>query len=226
MMQENSDKNIIINDLCLSFGKPPQQTQVIDHINLEISHDENIAIVGPSGSGKTSLLMLLAGLEQATSGKISLFGHDITAMSEDELTIFRRHIGIIFQDFHLLGAMSALENVALPLQLNQDANAFEKAKDMLARVGLDHRTHHYPGQLSGGEQQRVALARALAITPRLILADEPTGNLDQDTGNKIIDLMFSLSQDENCQIILITHDMQLADQCDRKVKITNGKIIA
>lgn len=218
--------SIIIEDLCLSFGQGDNIVHVLSHMNIEIASEDNTAIVGPSGSGKTSLLMLLAGLERSTSGKIEIFKQKITQMNEDELTIFRRQIGVIFQDFHLLNAMTALENAALPLQLVHDKDAYEKARDMLNNVGLGHRLNHYPGQLSGGEQQRVALARALVIKPKLILADEPTGNLDQETGSKIIDIMFDLSQNHDCQIILITHDMQLASRCHKQIKIVNGQILS
>ena len=182
-------------------------------------------MVGPSGSGKSTLLMVLAGLEPPSSGAISVAGQDLTALDEDGLARFRRdNVGIVFQAFHLVPTMTALENVAIPLEFAGSADAFDRAREALAEVGLDHRVGHYPGQLSGGEQQRVALARALVAGPKILLADEPTGNLDGSTGDKIIELMFGLHEQKDTTLVLITHDVELAQRCDRVVHLRDGLI--
>ncbi len=194
-------------------------------IDLDIGAGEAVGIVGPSGSGKTSLLMVLAGLEQATSGSVVVAGQELTRLDEDALARFRRdNIGIVFQAFHLIPTMTALENVSVPLELAGDRNAEARAAESLAAVGLAHRLTHMPGQLSGGEQQRVALARAFAPRPRLLLADEPTGNLDHATGRAVMDLLFGMQASADTTLLLITHDTALADRCDRRIRIADGRV--
>ncbi len=199
---------------------------ILRGINLTIGSGEVVSIVGPSGSGKSSMMMVIGGLERATSGTVSVYGQELTGLSEDALALFRRdQVGIVFQNFHLVPTMSALENVAIPLELAGRADAFDKAREGLEAVGLGHRLTHYPGQLSGGEQQRCALARAFAAEPMLVLADEPTGNLDGTTGHQIIDLMFDLSRRRGATLMLITHDRELAARCDRIVRLEDGLIV-
>jgi len=194
-------------------------------INLDIEAGEAVGIVGPSGSGKTSLLMVLAGLERATSGSVIVAGHELTRLDEDALARFRRdNIGIVFQAFHLIPTMTALENVSVPLELAGVRDAEKRAADSLAAVGLAHRLTHLPGQLSGGEQQRVALARAFAPRPRLLLADEPTGNLDHATGRSVMDLLFGMQANADTTLMLITHDPALADRCGRRIRIADGRV--
>lgn len=194
-------------------------------MDLDVARGETIGVVGPSGSGKTSMLMIIAGLERATSGVVETAGIDLTKLDEDGLATFRRdHVGIVFQDFHLIPTMTALENVAVPLEFAGDKKAFDKARAQLEAVGLGHRLSHYPGQLSGGEQQRVALARAFAPEPSLLLADEPTGNLDGATGHKVMDLLFDLKDRMGTTLLLITHDPVLAERCGRIVHVEDGQI--
>ena len=194
-------------------------------IDLDIGAGEAVGIVGPSGSGKTSLLMVLAGLERATAGSVLLDGRDITSLNEDALARLRRErIGIVFQAFHLIPTMTALENVSVPLELAGDRTAEARAAESLAAVGLAHRLTHLPGQLSGGEQQRVALARAFAPRPRLLLADEPTGNLDHATGRAVMDLLFGMQASADTTLLLITHDTALADRSDRRIRIADGRV--
>lgn len=201
--------------------------EILRGVDLAVERSETVGIVGPSGSGKTSLLMVIAGLERATRGSVSVAGTRFDGMSEDALARVRGHsIGIVFQDFHLIPNMTALENVALPLELAAHTSPFDRAAEALTEVGLGHRVTHYPGQLSGGEQQRVALARALAPKPRLILADEPTGNLDQETGEKIIELMFGVHERTGTTLLLVTHEDRLASHCARRVSIADGRIVA
>jgi putative ABC transport system ATP-binding protein len=198
---------------------------ILRGISLDLPAARTVSIVGPSGSGKTTLLMVLGGLEKPTGGQIRVGGHELTGLDEDALAAFRRdNIGIIFQSFHLIPSMTALENVAVPLEFAASPDAFQKAEAALEAVGLGHRLTHYPGQLSGGEQQRVAVARAFVTAPRLILADEPTGNLDHDTGQKVIDLMFDLTRRNGTTLVLVTHDTQLAASCDVQVSIRDGRI--
>ena len=200
---------------------------ILRDITLGLPAAKTVSIVGPSGSGKTTLLMVLGGLEKPSSGRIHVAGQELTHLSEDALAAFRRdNIGIIFQSFHLIPSMTALENVAVPLEFAGAPDAFDKAKAALEAVGLGHRLSHYPGQLSGGEQQRTAIARAFVTSPRLILADEPTGNLDHDTGQKVIDLMFDMTRRNGTTLVLVTHDNQLADRCDIKISIRDGQIQA
>lgn len=201
--------------------------QVLRGVDLSIAAGEAVGIVGPSGSGKTSLLMLLAGLERPTGGALSVAGRDLTALDEDDLARFRRdEVGIVFQAFHLVPTMTALENVAVPLEFAGRRDAFDRAAAALKEVGLGHRLEHYPGQLSGGEQQRVALARAVVAEPRLILADEPTGNLDRATGAVVMDLLFGLRARMGTTLLLITHDPALAERCGRQVRIEDGRIVS
>jgi putative ABC transport system ATP-binding protein len=184
-----------------------------------------VAIVGPSGSGKTSLLMIVAGLEKATSGSVRVAGQDFGRLGEDELALARgANIGIVFQSFHLVPTMTALENVALPLEFAGRADAFDVARGVLGEVGLAHRSDHFPAQLSGGEQQRVAIARALSPRPQIVLADEPTGNLDHTTGEQIVDLLFGLHRRRQTTLVLVTHDLDLAARCGRLVRMLDGQI--
>ena len=200
---------------------------ILRGIDLDIGTGETIGILGPSGSGKTSLLMLLAGLERPTEGQIYVSGHDFTALDEDALARVRRDtIGIVFQSFHLIPTMTAQENVAIPLELAGAPDADARAAETLRAVGLGHRLTHLPGQLSGGEQQRVALARALAPRPKLLLADEPTGNLDQTTGAAVIDLLFGLTAEVGATLLLITHDPVLAARCGREIHLADGRVVA
>jgi putative ABC transport system ATP-binding protein len=216
-------------NLHLISGKVP--LHILKDINLRVDAGEVVATVGPSGSGKTSLLMVLGGLERATSGTVSVAGQDISRLNEDQLAIFRRkNVGILFQNFHLIPSMTALENVSLALEIAETGMSFRdirKAADQaLNDVGLADRLDHLPSALSGGEQQRVGLARAMVTSPRLLLADEPTGNLDQDTGAKVIELMFNLARQKGTAILLITHDRSLADKADRKLTMNHGRLSA
>jgi putative ABC transport system ATP-binding protein len=215
-----------IRNLYLTVPSTAGPVNILRGIDLDIDRGEAVGLVGPSGSGKTSLLMVLAGLERATSGSVSLDGTDVTALSEDALARLRRNrVGIVFQAFHLIPTMTALENVAVPLELAGHRDAAGMARAALDAVGLAHRLTHLPGQLSGGEQQRVALARAFAPRPALLLADEPTGNLDQATGQTVIDLLFTLRQRSGTTLLLITHDRDLATRCDRQVHMSDGRIV-
>ena len=199
---------------------------ILRGLGLEVGHGETVSVVGPSGSGKSSMMMIIAGLEQATSGRVQVAGSDLAALDEDQLATFRRRaVGIVFQDFHLVPTMTALENVAVPLEFAGRADAFAQAERSLRQVGLGHRLTHYPGQLSGGEQQRVALARAFAPEPDLLLADEPTGNLDGVTGSQVIDLLFDLTASHGTTLVLITHDPGLAERCGRTVRLVDGQIV-
>ena len=194
-------------------------------VTLEIPRDELIVFTGLSGSGKSSLLMLMGGLELATGGQISALGQDLSAMNEDALARFRRdHMGVVFQSFHLVPTMTALENVATPLELAGDRDAFDRAMEELDAVGLAHRADHFPRQMSGGEQQRVALARAVAPRPDILLADEPTGNLDQTNGEAIIDLLFSLRDRHGATLVMVTHSHRLANRCDRVIRLRDGRV--
>lgn len=198
---------------------------VLKDISVEIGAGEAVGLVGPSGSGKSTLLMVMAGLERADSGRVTVAGTDITRLGEDPLARFRgRHVGIVFQSFHLIPTMTALENVAVPLELAGRADAFERARRELANVGLADRAQHYPGQLSGGEQQRVALARALAPEPPILVADEPTGNLDEATGRQVMDLIFSVHRARGTTLVLVTHDAALARRCSRVLQLRSGVI--
>jgi putative ABC transport system ATP-binding protein len=216
---------IQITDLHLSVPAAAGPVNILRGIDLTVEAGEAVGIVGPSGSGKTSLLMLLAGLERASRGSLRLGGQELTGLDEDALARLRRRmVGIVFQAFHLIPTMTALENVAIPLELAGAADAMARASEALRAVGLAHRLTHLPGQLSGGEQQRVALARAFAPAPRLLLADEPTGNLDQTTGAAVMDLLFERRARSGSTLLLITHDPTLAARCDRCVRIRDGRV--
>ncbi len=214
-----------IKDVHLSLNAATGPIDILKGITLEIEKGSSLGLIGPSGSGKSSLLMVLGGLEQATSGTVTALSKDITKLNEDALAQFRRHnMGVVFQSFHLIPTMTALENVATPLELAGDRDAFDKAATQLAAVGLDHRAGHYPSQLSGGEQQRVALARATVTQPKILLADEPTGNLDGKTGDEIIDHLFALQNKHGSTLVLVTHSQSLAARCDRVVRLRDGRL--
>ena len=216
---------VLLEDVELKLESEAGSVNILKGINLEINAGETVSVVGPSGSGKTSIMMLIGGLERQTAGNIQVAGHDLAALDEDGLARFRRdNVGIVFQNFHLIPTMNALENVAIPVELAGLDNAFDRAATALSAVGLDHRVTHYPGQLSGGEQQRVALARAIVSGPRLLLADEPTGNLDGKTGDSVIDLLFSLQAEHGATLLLITHNPALAEQCGRVIDLQDGLI--
>jgi putative ABC transport system ATP-binding protein len=209
----------------LTLAGPAGPVNVLRGVDLAIAAGTTVGVVGPSGSGKTTMLMVMAGLERVSSGAVKIAGQDFAGLSEDDLALFRRNnVGIVFQSFHLIPTMTALENVAVPLEFAGRKDAFERAAAQLKAVGLGHRTGHYPGQLSGGEQQRVAVARASAMTPRILLADEPTGNLDSAAGQQIIALLFESTRASGATLVLITHDQALADRCDRIVHIADGII--
>ena len=214
-----------IRNLRLTVPSSAGPVNILRGIDLDIAAGEVVGIIGPSGSGKTSLLMVLAGLERATAGSVQLAGDTVTALDEDSLARLRRaSIGIVFQAFHLIPTMTALENVAVPLELAGATDAMERARGALHSVGLGHRLTHLPGQLSGGEQQRVALARAFAPRPRLLLADEPTGNLDQATGDAVMELLFRLRAEIGTTLLLVTHDEHLAARCNRRVHLADGRV--
>ena len=225
---ENSANEVMVKavDLCKVVSTSEGQLTILKGINLEIKKSESVAIVGASGSGKTTVLSLLAGLDNPTEGEIFLGGDEITAMDEEQRAHTRGDkVGFVFQTFQLLSSLTALENVMLPAELKKDSEAEQKALRLLQRVGLDHRSHHYPRQLSGGEQQRVAIARAFASSASILFADEPTGNLDSKTGAKIIDLIFELNAEFGTTLVLVTHDSRLADRCDRAIHIASGVIV-
>jgi putative ABC transport system ATP-binding protein len=217
---------IVLEGVHLTLQSAAGPVNILRGIDLTIGAGETVGIVGPSGSGKTTMLMVLAGLEKPSSGRVNVAGHDLTTLNEDALARFRRdHVGIVFQAFHLVPTMTALENVAIPLELAGRKDAFDRAAEALEAVGLAHRVAHYPGQLSGGEQQRVAIARAFAPKPRVLLADELTGNLDGDTGRHVIDLLFNQCDREGTTLLLITHDPALAAKCGRQVRVGDGLIL-
>lgn len=214
-----------LSDVSLALDGNAGRVEILHGITLEIGKGDTVGLIGPSGSGKSSLLMVMGGLERATGGTVTALAHDLSAMDEDALARFRRqHMGVVFQSFHLIPTMTALENVATPLELAGHADAFERAAAELDAVGLGHRQGHYPGQMSGGEQQRVALARAAAPRPDILLADEPTGNLDGTTGEAIMDLLFGLRDRHGSTLILVTHAPDLAARCDRVIRLADGRI--
>ncbi|WP_411892478.1 ABC transporter ATP-binding protein [Yoonia sp. SDW83-1] len=220
-----TDPVLSISDANLSLDGNAGRVDILHDISLDVAGGETLGLVGPSGSGKSSLLMLMGGLEQATSGTIRALGQDLTDMNEDQLARFRRNnMGVVFQSFHLIPTMTALENVATPLELAGAKDAFDRAEAELRAVGLGDRIDHYPSQMSGGEQQRVALARASAPRPRLLLADEPTGNLDEANGQAIIELLFDLRDRHGATLIMVTHSGELAARCDRVIRLRDGRI--
>ena len=217
---------IRLRNIQMSYPVEQSRVSVLKDVNLEIQPGESVAVVGPSGSGKTTLLLLLAGLDHPDDGTIEIQGTRLDELSADELANLRRdRLGIVFQSFHLIPSLTALGNVTLPLEIAGDPGADAKARDILERVGLRHRESHYPMQLSGGEQQRVAIARALVYSPPLILADEPTGNLDKDTGSAISDLLFDLHDNLGSTLVLVTHDGSLAGRCDRQLRLDGGALV-
>ncbi|HEY0569827.1 MAG TPA: ABC transporter ATP-binding protein [Xanthobacteraceae bacterium] len=218
---------IALTGINLSLGRGPARVHILKDIGLHIGSGEAVGLVGHSGSGKSTLLMVMAGLERPDTGSVHVAGHDLTGLNEAALARFRgRNIGIVFQSFHLIPTMTALENVAVPLELAGAVDAHRRARDELAAVGLAERVQHYPAQLSGGEQQRVALARALAPHPAILVADEPTGNLDETTGQQVIDLLFAGHRERGTTLVLVTHDAALAQRCDRVVRLRSGRIEA
>lgn len=219
------DTVLTLKDVTLSLRSNAGLVEILHGISLDVTKGETLGLIGPSGSGKSSLLMIMGGLERATSGTVSALGCDLTAMDEDALARFRRdHMGVVFQSFHLIPTMTALENVATPLELAGVDDAFDRAAEELKAVGLASRADHYPSQMSGGEQQRVALARASAPRPEILLADEPTGNLDGTNGEAIMDLLFGLRDRHGATLVMVTHSRELADKCDRVIRLTDGAI--
>ncbi len=224
-MTDHTKPVLHLSDASLTLNGNTGAVQILHQISLDVKPGETLGLIGASGSGKSSLLMLMGGLEQATGGTIHALGQDLTAMNEDALARFRRaHMGVVFQNFHLIPTMTALENVATPLELAGAADAFDRAQAELDAVGLGHRSGHYPTQLSGGEQQRVALARALAPRPSILLADEPTGNLDETNGAAVMDLLFGLRDRYGATLVMVTHAPELAARCDRVVRLRDGRL--
>jgi putative ABC transport system ATP-binding protein len=226
-MKNNSQAGpaIALAGVNLSLGQGAARVHILKDIDLDIGIGEAVGLVGPSGSGKSTLLMVMAGLERADAGRVAVTGEDLGQLDEDALARFRgRNVGIVFQSFHLIPTMTALENVAVPLELAGLEDAQARAREELSAVGLSDRMQHYPAQLSGGEQQRVAVARALAPNPAIVVADEPTGNLDEDTGKQIIDLLFAGHVRRGTTLVLVTHDVALAARCARVVRLRSGRI--
>jgi len=216
---------LLLDDVHLTLPSAAGPVNVLRGVSLAVDSGETVAVVGPSGSGKSTMMMIAAGLERASAGRVTVAGRELGPLNEDQLARFRRDTtGIVFQNFHLVPTMTALENVAVPLEFARRDDAFERAEAALNDVGLGHRLTHYPGQLSGGEQQRVALARAAVGAPRLLLADEPTGNLDRDTGQHVIDLIFALAERHGATLVLITHDPIVSARCARQVRMLDGRI--
>lgn len=216
---------IRLKDVQLSLGSGAARVHILKGFSFDVAQGTSLGLIGPSGSGKSTLLMVIGGLERADSGIVEIAGQSFESLSEDQLATFRgANIGIVFQSFHLISNMTALENVAVPLELAGVKDAFERARAELDSVGLGNRAEHYPTELSGGEQQRVAIARALAPRPKILIADEPTGNLDAETGKDIADLMFSIQKERGTTLVLVTHDGGLANSCERVVAIRSGEI--
>ena len=225
MALQYTDNMIELNNVSKHYSLADSTVTVLDSLNLVVNNQERVAIVGPSGSGKSTLLLILTGLEYVTSGTVTFDGKELAQLSANECADLRRdQIGIVFQSFHLIPSLTARENVALPLDIRGLANTRQSALDMLDRVGLADRADHYPAQLSGGEQQRVAMARALVHQPRLIVADEPTGNLDSATGDAIMNMLFDLNKDSGTTLLLVTHDLELASHCDRTLRMQDGSL--
>ena len=223
----SSDIVLALNDARLSLAGNAGTVDILRGISLNVKRGETLGLIGPSGSGKSSLLMLMGGLERATGGTIQALGQDLTAMSEDQLARFRRgNMGVVFQSFHLIPTMTALENVAVPMELMGLRDAFDRASAELQAVGLGARMGHYPAQMSGGEQQRVAVGRAAVTRPAILLADEPTGNLDGVNGQAIMDMLFGLRDPHGATLVLVTHSPELAARCDRVVRLADGVIVA
>ena len=221
-----SDPLVSIRNLSISLVGGAGPVNILRQINLTITAGETLSIVGPSGAGKTTLLMALSGLERPTSGSVAVAGTELSQLDEDGLARFRRrHVGIVFQSFHLVPTMTALENVALPLEFAGARDAAGRAREALEAVGLGERLAHFPGELSGGEQQRVALARAFVPRPALLLADEPTGNLDQETGERVMELLFTLQREQGTTLVLVTHDLHLAARCQRQLNMADGRLL-
>jgi len=217
---------IRMEDVHLTLAGAAGAVNILRGIDLSIAPGETVGLVGPSGSGKTSLLMTIAGLERPTRGRIAVAGRDLAALDEDGLALFRREsVGIVFQNFHLIPTMTALENVALPLELAGAAGAAQSAREALGAVGLGHRLAHYPGELSGGEEQRVAIARAFVAGPKLLLADEPTGNLDRKTGDAVMDVLFDLAAARQTTLLLVTHEPSLTERCGRLLRLDDGRLV-
>lgn len=209
-----------------SYGNGSSQVEVLKGVDLELQKGETLALLGKSGSGKSTLLSLLAGLDRADSGEIFIQDKKMSEMSESSLTQFRaQHIGIVFQQFHLVSTLSALENVLLPLELNKVPKAMDIALDLLQKVGLSHRSHHLPSELSGGESQRVAIARALAIRPAILFADEPSGNLDEETGEMVMKMLFDMVKETQTTLVLVTHDQDLARRCSKVIHLEHGSLV-
>jgi putative ABC transport system ATP-binding protein len=217
---------VVVEDVQLTLGSAAGPVNILRGVSLEIGAGETVALLGPSGSGKSTLMMVTAGLERPTAGRVAVAGQDLGALDEDGLALLRRrHVGIVFQAFHLIPTMTALENVAIPLELAGAGDAFDAATSALGRVGLAGRLTHYPAQLSGGEQQRVAIARAFVAGPQLLLADEPTGNLDRATGDTVVDCLFAEHARQGTSLLLITHDPRLAERCERQLHMSDGRIV-
>jgi putative ABC transport system ATP-binding protein len=224
--QNETGTAVHLKDVTLSLNNTAGEVKILRGLSFDIEKGEAVGIIGPSGGGKSTMMMVVAGLERISSGIIKTAGIDLTSLDEDELARFRRdNIGIVFQDFHLIPTMTAHENVAVPLEFSGNINASDLAREQLNAVGLDHRLTHYPSQLSGGEQQRVALARAFATQPKILLADEPTGNLDGKTGKAVMDLLFKLQATTATTLMLVSHDPMLADRCDRIITLADGRVM-